>query len=93
MLTELSNSDLRAIANARATHKFFSRKISLYMILTGLMVIATGFLLDAGYLSFVYLFVWGATYIYITSRVSDKIYRKLLEMRSIEDFISTTDLI
>ena len=82
---DLSNSDLRAIANTRASRKFMSRKVSLYMILTGLMSIAVAIPLNAVYVMFVWGFVWAAGYIYVTSRVSDKIYRRLLELRTQED--------
>jgi hypothetical protein len=33
---------------------------------------------------FVWAFVWAAGYIYVTSKVSDKIYRRLLELRQEE---------
>ena len=81
---DLSNGDLRAIANARASRKFMSRKVSLYIILTGVLAIAVAVPLDAVYAMFVWGFVWAATYIYVTSRVSDKIYRRLLELRQEE---------
>jgi hypothetical protein len=81
---DLSNSDLRAIANARAGRKFMSRKVSLYIILTGLMAIAAAIPLNAVYVMFIWTFVWAAGYIYVTSKVSDKIYRRLLELRQQE---------
>lgn len=91
MFEELTNSDLRAIANARATRKFFSRKVSLYIVLTGLLVVSLAFWLHAEYMAFVYLFVWAVVYVYVTDKVSVKIYRRLLEMRSTSEYIQTGD--
>ena len=81
---DLSNDDLRAIANARASRKFMSRKVSLYIILTGMMVIAIAMLLDMTYIMGVWVLLWAAVYIYVTSKVSNRIYRRLLELRQEE---------
>jgi len=81
MFEEFDNSDLKAIANARATKKFFSRKILLYIIIPGTPICAVGIAFDLAILPLAYLFIWGIVYIYVTAKVSDKIYRKMLESR------------
>lgn len=81
MFEELDNSDLKAIANARATKKFFSRKILLYIIILGTPICAVGIAFDLAILPLTYLFIWGIVYIYVTAKVSDKIYKKMLESR------------
>lgn len=81
MFEELDNSDLKAVADARATRKFLSRKILLYVLIPAIPICALGIALDLAILPLTYLFAWGIVYIYVTVKVSDKIYKKMLESR------------
>ena len=84
LMDELTNSDLRAVANSRATRKFFSRSVRLLMVFTGILAALPNIWYTMGYLPCMWLVIWFGMYMYVTSKVSGKIYRKLLELRSIE---------